>query len=79
MKATSIETDPRHHTEKIRRMMNEVIQHVRADVAKVSEPKAQALFETTAEVLSGLATAYEHYDAKAEPAWREALRRGSLV
>jgi len=39
-------------------------------VAKVSEPKAQALFETTAEVLRGLATAYDHYEAKAEPAWR---------
>ena len=42
----------------------------REDVTKVSEPKAQALFETTAEVLRGLATAYDHYEAKAEPAWR---------
>ena len=72
MKTTSIESDPRHHTATIRRMLNDVIEHVRADVAKVTEPKAQALFETTAEVLNGLATAYEHYDAKAEPAWRAA-------
>jgi hypothetical protein len=51
-------------------MLNDLVHHVREDVAKVSEPKAQALFETTAEVLRGLATAYDHYEAKAEPAWR---------
>lgn len=43
--------------------------HAREDVGKVGEPKAQALFETTAEVCGGLATAFEHYE-KQEPAWR---------
>jgi hypothetical protein len=42
----------------------------RQDVGKVSEPKAQALFETTAEVCLGLATAFEHYEQQSEPAWR---------
>ena len=51
-------------------MLNDLVYHVREDVAKVSEPKAQALFEATAEVLRGLATAYDHYETKAEPAWR---------
>jgi len=51
-------------------MLDDLAHHVREDVAKVSEPKAQALFETTAEVLRGLAMAYDHYEAKAEPAWR---------
>jgi hypothetical protein len=70
MKTTSVEHDPRHHTAHIKQMLNDLVHHVREDVAKVSEPKAQALFETTAEVLRGLATAYDHYEAKAEPAWR---------
>jgi hypothetical protein len=51
-------------------MLTDVIQHVRDDVSKVNEPKAQALFETTAEVLNGLVTAYDHCESKAEPAWR---------
>lgn len=32
--------------------------------------KAQALFETTAEVLGGLVHAYEHAEKKTEPAWQ---------
>jgi len=34
----------------IKDMLNEVINHVREDVTKVSEPKAEALFKTTTEV-----------------------------
>jgi hypothetical protein len=64
------ESDPRHHTANIRQMLDEVTRHVRQDVQKITEPRAQALFETTAEVLGGLATAYEHYESKSEPAFR---------
>ena len=64
------ETDPRHHTIKIRGMLNDVIEHTREDVGKVNDPKAQALFETTAEVLRGLVTAYEHFEQRSEQAWR---------
>ncbi len=60
------ETDPRHHTENIKGMLDGLLSHVREDVLKVNEPRAQALFETTAEVLAGLKTAYEHYEAGAE-------------
>ena len=63
------EQDPRYHTARIANMLNQVIAHVRGDAAKVDDPKARALFETTAEVLSGLVTAYGHYDERA-PAWR---------
>jgi len=48
------ENDPRHHTDRLKQMLTEMIEHARKDVAKVSDPKAQALFETTAEVLAGL-------------------------
>jgi hypothetical protein len=50
-------------------MLSGIITHLRADEGKVQDPKAQALFETTAEVLTGLETAFEHYEQQ-EPAWR---------
>jgi hypothetical protein len=50
-------------------MLNDVVGHARQDLGKISEPKAQALFETTAEVCSGLVTAFEHYERQ-ELAWR---------
>lgn len=64
------ETDPRHHTSKVKGMLNEVITHLREDVTQVDEPKAQALFETSTEVLKGLVTAFSHYEQQAEQAWR---------
>jgi hypothetical protein len=64
------ESDPRHHTANLRQMLVDIATHAREDVGKIDEPRAQALFETTAEVCSGLATAYEHYDAQAGPAWK---------
>lgn len=62
------ESDPRHHTMKLKQMLNEAVQHSREDVSKVSDPKAQALFETTAEVLTGLTKAYDDFEQKRE-AW----------
>ncbi len=64
------EHDPRHHTIKIKGMLNDVIQHVGEDIDKVDDPKAQALFEATREVLMGLMKAYEHFEEKSEKAWR---------
>jgi hypothetical protein len=64
------ESDPRHHTTNIKRMLDELITHSREDVSKVEDPRAQALFETTAEVLSGLRTAYDHFEEGTERAWR---------
>lgn len=64
------ESDPRHHTAKLRQMLQDALNHAREDVQKVSDPKAQALFETTAEVLAGLTKAYEHFEGRTEPAWK---------
>ena len=65
------QNDPRHHPIKIKGMLSDAMNHVREDVGKVKDPKAQALFETTAEVLQGLVAAYEHYERGAEEAWRD--------
>ncbi len=64
------EQDPRHHTARIRAMLREAAEHAREDEAKVTDPKALALLETTAEVLIGLITAFDHYEARSERAWQ---------
>ena len=65
------EDDPRHHTARLKQMLTEVIDHAREDVSKVKDPRAQALFETSAEVLIGLRKAYEDYEEGTEAAWRK--------
>jgi hypothetical protein len=65
------ETDPRHHTAIIRGLLAELAEHCREDIKKIEEPKAQALFETTAEVLDGLMIAYDHYHAGMEEGMRQ--------
>ena len=62
--------DPRAHTANVRKEFGELIEHLRADLNKIDEPKAQALFETAAEVISGLDTAFQHYEQKSEKAWK---------
>lgn len=66
------ESDPRHHTSKLKGMLTDVINQARQDVRKVHDPKAQALFETTAEVLTGLRKAFDDFEQKTEEAWRKA-------
>ena len=67
--AEHAEDDPRRRTAHLREMLQGVITHAREDIGKISDPKAQALFETTAEVCVGLVKAFDDYDKKA-PAWR---------
>jgi hypothetical protein len=63
--------DPREHAANIRRSIDDLISHLRRDIAKVNAPKGEVLFETAAEVLVGLRTAFEHYENQSEPAMRE--------
>ena len=62
--------DPRAHTANVRKEFRILIDHLRDDIGKIDDPKAQALFETAAEVISGLDTAFEHYEEKSERAWK---------
>ena len=75
MKTVS-ENNPIHHTSKIAAQMRQFVEHLRVDVGKVAEPKAQALFETSAEVLTGLVKAFDDYEHKSEKAWRTPLTEG---
>lgn len=60
------EDNPRYHLVKMRGMLNAVIRHCREDMEKIAEPKAQVLFETTAEVLNGLVNTYSRYEKELE-------------
>ena len=62
--------DPRAHIANVRKEFGELIDHLRDDVNKIDEPKAQALFETAAEVIRGLDTAFKHFEEKSEKAWK---------
>lgn len=57
------------HTAHIKAELNGLINHLRTDIAKLSDPKAKALFEASAEVLAGLQKAFVDYEEKKEPAW----------
>ncbi len=64
--------DPRPGTARLKGLLSETVEYARSHAAEAIDPKAQALFETTAEVLLGLRKAYEAFEKKNEPAWRKA-------
>ena len=63
-------TEPRVHSENIQHRLTDLIDHLHADIERVTEPRFQALLETSAEVLAGLRSAYVSYDRGKETAWR---------
>ena len=67
--------DPLHHTHKMSTKFADTIDHLRRDIDHVDEPKCKAMFETAAEVMGGLATAFKHYEQKSEAAWDETARK----
>ena len=68
--ATAERSDPRHHVQKIAGQFQDLIDHLRQDIEKIDDPRAKALFETSAEVIGGLKKAFADYDKKNEAAWR---------
>jgi hypothetical protein len=56
-------------TRVMRERLAEVIDDLRADIGRIDEPQFKAMFETAAEVLGGLVTAFRHYEDKSERAW----------
>jgi hypothetical protein len=68
--AKSPENDPKHHTQKMKKQLDDIVTHLRQDTSKVDEPQLAAMFETAAEVLKGLVKAFDDYEKKNEAAWR---------
>lgn len=62
-------SNPQYHVAHIRQMLGDIVTHARQDISRVHDPKAQALFETTAETLLGLMKAYEDYERNM-PEWQ---------
>jgi hypothetical protein len=63
--------DAKVHIAKLRQELQALILHLRRDITLVDEPRAQVLFETSAEVLEGLVKTYRDYDAGEEAAFRK--------
>ncbi len=68
--SATLGNDTREVLNNTKTQLDHLIDQVRKDVTQVQEPKAQALFETTAEVLIGLRKAYEDYAKGGEQAWQ---------
>ena len=64
--------DTLRRTAQIQAMLTELIDEARADVLRVDDLRARALFEVTAEVLLGLRNAYQDFEQGWETAWKEA-------
>jgi hypothetical protein len=62
--------DAKVHTANLRSEMQQLIDHLRRDVEMVDEPRAKAVFETSAEVLLGLLKTLRDYDDSKEAAFK---------
>ena len=65
------ESNPLHHTQKMKQHFADTVAHLREDIEKVDDPQFKAMFETSAEVLGGLIKAFDDFERKNEPAWRQ--------
>jgi len=64
-----ISTDPHVQSEHIQEQLNQLVGHLRKTVGRVTDARFQAILETSAEVLIGLGTVYEHFDTGKEAAF----------
>lgn len=60
------ESDPRRHTMQVRTWLTQMTEHLHEDVQKVDDPSFKTLFETTAEVLTGLEKSFARYETKSD-------------
>jgi len=63
-------SNPLEHTANVKKEFSALIEHLRQDVMKIDDPAAKALFEVSAEVITGLQKAFSDYEQKNEPAWK---------
>lgn len=61
---------PKQYTNHAAHKLQELMDYLRDAIGKVDDPQAEALFETSAEVLGGLKKAFQHFETKNEEAWR---------
>ena len=61
--------DPSPYVQQYRHQFEETVYQLRKDLQEIDEPQARAMMETSAEVLQGLAKAFDDYQHKTEAAW----------
>ena len=71
MQQNEAQMAPQQHAQRIAQMIQEAQNECRADIERVDDPKAQALFETLAEVLGGAVKALNDYRDRTERVWQE--------
>jgi hypothetical protein len=59
------------HIKNVRTEIHALIDHLKRDAARVTDAKAAALFEVSAEVLKGLEKAFVDFGEAKEPAWQK--------
>jgi len=70
MQQSEAKMTPQQHAQHIAQMLSQAQRECREDIERVSDPKAQALFETVAEVLGGTVKALDDYRNRVERAWQ---------
>ncbi len=70
MQQDEMQMAPQQHAQRIANMILQAQQECRADIGRINDPKAQALFETLAEVLGGAMKALNDFQARNEPPWQ---------
>ncbi len=70
MASNEAQMTPKQHAERIAGLVRQAREECRNDISRVGDPKAQALFETVAEVLDGALKALEDYAQQREAVWR---------
>ena len=63
-------SDPKAHSGNLRSKLLEIVEHWPGDKVKVKDPRAKALFETSAEVVNSLIVAFRHFEEGKEEAWK---------
>ena len=64
-------SNPMEHTANVKKELRALIDHLRKDVERLQDPSAKALFEVSAEVITGLEKAFTDYEQKNEAAWKK--------
>ena len=63
--------NPLEHTSNVKKEFAMLREHLRSDIKKMDDPSAKALFEVSAEVITGLEKAFTDYEQKNEAAWKK--------
>jgi hypothetical protein len=63
--------NPIEHAKNIEDIIGSLKSLCKSEISVFSDPKAKALLETSAEVLSGLEKAFQDFRAKTDDAWKE--------